>query len=1233
MTEKALSHACRCTHRLGPYQLKEEFHHGKMATLYAAVDSRTGQAVALKLLAAESLNDPTIRARYQREVQIIASLDHPAIVPVLEFGEHENQPYIVMPWMAGGSLEQRLADVLIADDPFPFDEAMLVLGALASALDVVHELGILHGDIKPSNILFDAEGQPYLSDFGMVKLAEASLVPGSSVLLGPPAYISPEQALGKEELDGRSDVYMLGILLFEMLAGQLPYLAETPLGYAIQHMTIPLPSLTSLRPDLPAACDAVLGRAVDHKPSRRYPSAGELVQGLKNLDRPPRLQTEALITASLPVRQKPVFIEEVHEIQVKGKRKSAPSRSMYYRRGLGWLVIGLFSLAIAAFSGLYFLGQQGIGPLAGFTGLFPPAVSGPANTTSEDLSRRPHATSPLPTSSPPGGLTVRPTYTPSLAATTEIAPTLTPTLTTPTFTPTPRYEPTIIQATQALTTTYSVQSSDTFFNIASRFRADLASLLSVNRKTCTDRPSVGVDVVIPGSPEGTVSVPTFPLTVDNFKQAVEKLRLPCIQNVTAVAFSKDGQMLALASGNTVYGWRVGDWKPIFQLIGHTNAVRDLAFSPDGTKIVTASDDTSIRLWNTSDGSSIATKFKHDASVTSIAFSPDGMMFFSGSLNSTLQSWDSGGEPIKQVRLEPIYSLSAAQVSNGEIWLAVGLANRVEVLKAADLSSLFQLPVSTSPTHLAFTKDGLLLASGSDVWHIPEQRWIYRLTGVPGGVSFSADGQLLVNGGQIWQVSNGSLLDTLPEAVTKPTRNSILESGAFSPLSNLLAWARKEGVSIWGLPEGYTLDQTPKPAIHIVKEKETMYNVANQYQTKLEALLALNGLSCMSPIFSGQHVLIPDQPEDRLTLAEPALSAITTENVENIQKLRTLYPICTRTTSDLFFSDDGQSLISGSALWDIVTGAMRLQASSVPLDLGGNPEKNLPSPLLVFSPDQKTLAMRVGNQIELWDADSGTLLRTLTGNKGFISSIAFSPDGQSLASSTIITKKFDDEKNEIRVWDLQNGERKWVSDRYALHLQFTADGQKLISLGEKAIQIWNAEDGDLLYSLTGIETPPVISPDGSRLAYIACKDNEKINGQCVTDVARIVRTDTGQISLAGLAGLSNDIQTLKFSWDSQSLAGASGNGIIIWSITDGAVLHSLKVTDSRAYSQAIVFAPNSNLLISTDEDDRLLFWSLVEDKLLTKIPGLSVDDLVFSPEGTLLGVLSEDEISLWGLNPQ
>jgi serine/threonine-protein kinase len=203
--------------KIGRYEIKNELGRGGMATVYHAHDPHFKRDVALKVLPREFLHDPTFRARFEREAQTIAQLEHPAIVPVYDFGEETGQPYIVMRYMSGGSLADRLRRESLATS-----EAARIVTRLAPALDEAHSQGIVHRDLKPANILFDQRGDPYISDFGIAKLSQDSATFTGSAIVGTPAYMSPEQARGEKDLDGRSDIYALGVILFEMLTGKRP---------------------------------------------------------------------------------------------------------------------------------------------------------------------------------------------------------------------------------------------------------------------------------------------------------------------------------------------------------------------------------------------------------------------------------------------------------------------------------------------------------------------------------------------------------------------------------------------------------------------------------------------------------------------------------------------------------------------------------------------------------------------------------------------------------------------------------------------------------------------------------------------------------------------------------------------------------------------------------------------------------------------------------------------------
>jgi serine/threonine-protein kinase len=280
--------------KIGIYEIKSELGRGGMATVYRGYDPRFEREVAVKVLPSEMLHaDPQFRLRFEREAKIIAQLEHTAIVPVYDVGESEGQPYFVMRYMNGGSLSER-----IKAGGVTIDEAARILGAIAPGLDEAHSKGIVHRDIKPSNILFDRRGNPYISDFGIAKLtqAQAGNVTGSAII-GTPAYMAPEQAQGIE-VDGRADIYALGIILFEMLTGKQPYEADTPMAVAIKHITDPVPHIRQTNPKLPEGMEAVIQKAMAKRREERFSTAVEMITALLDVSRgqPSEMRTQVAVS-------------------------------------------------------------------------------------------------------------------------------------------------------------------------------------------------------------------------------------------------------------------------------------------------------------------------------------------------------------------------------------------------------------------------------------------------------------------------------------------------------------------------------------------------------------------------------------------------------------------------------------------------------------------------------------------------------------------------------------------------------------------------------------------------------------------------------------------------------------------------------------------------------------------------------------------------------------------------
>jgi len=249
-----------------------------MAVVYLAHDQSMERDVAVKVLPAQLLENDVFRKRFEREAKVIANFEHPSIVPVYDYGEEHNQLYLVMRYMSGGSLADK-----IKAKPLSFEEAAQILTRLAPALDQVHSRGIVHRDLKPGNILFDQYGNAYISDFGIARLIESSTNLTGDLLIGTPAYMSPEQVRGEKELDARSDVYALGAILFEMLTGKQPYDATTPIGLALKQINEPVPRILAVRSDLPPETQVVISKAMAKNPAERYRSAGEMAQAMQSV--------------------------------------------------------------------------------------------------------------------------------------------------------------------------------------------------------------------------------------------------------------------------------------------------------------------------------------------------------------------------------------------------------------------------------------------------------------------------------------------------------------------------------------------------------------------------------------------------------------------------------------------------------------------------------------------------------------------------------------------------------------------------------------------------------------------------------------------------------------------------------------------------------------------------------------------------------------------------------------
>lgn len=267
---------------LGKYRIVEHLGRGGMAEVYKAYQPGLDRYVAIKVLHSFLATEADFLTRFQREAKVAAMLRHPNIIQVYDFdySKEDDAYYMVMEFIEGPTLKERLEELAREGQLMPLEEAVNIVVAIANALDYAHQHRMVHRDVKPANIMFTRDGQPILTDFGIARMVDVVGLTASGTMVGTPTYMAPEQGMGQAG-DERSDIYSLGVVLYQLVTGYLPYDADTPLGVAMKHINEPLPPPAMVNTALPASLEAVIMRALAKAPENRYQTAHEFAADLK----------------------------------------------------------------------------------------------------------------------------------------------------------------------------------------------------------------------------------------------------------------------------------------------------------------------------------------------------------------------------------------------------------------------------------------------------------------------------------------------------------------------------------------------------------------------------------------------------------------------------------------------------------------------------------------------------------------------------------------------------------------------------------------------------------------------------------------------------------------------------------------------------------------------------------------------------------------------------------------
>ncbi len=479
---------------LGSYEILEAIGEGGMARIYKGYHVELNRYAAIKVVHWGLQEDLDFTERFRREAQAIASLRHPNIVQIYDFGKHESGYYMAMEFVEGGDLAVMLSQSRTRQTYLPPEETTKIIKGVASALDYAHRNGVIHRDVKPSNIMINRDGQPILTDFGLVMLPLQSSQATLGSVFGTPHYVAPEQAISSADAVPASDIYSLGVVLFEMTTNRVPFDDPSPLSVALKHVSDAPPSPTAINPNLPPPLEDVILKALSKTPADRFATAGELAQA-----------TAAAFAGE-------TVVENINAVTVPARAKAVATAASVVKPVTtpppvaksalpGWFLMGLMAImgGLVGAGGFFIFNHNFAAPAA------TPVVAAVEPTFTPSLTPSPTGT-PLPT------FTATPTATPTFTPTPTASPTNTPTppptntatAVPPTPTPLPPTAPPPPPAPTATATAEGLAGKILF----KTDRAGLVQIYQMNADGSDQRPLVDISIYtelqtrLPFSPDG-----------------------------------------------------------------------------------------------------------------------------------------------------------------------------------------------------------------------------------------------------------------------------------------------------------------------------------------------------------------------------------------------------------------------------------------------------------------------------------------------------------------------------------------------------------------------------------------------------------------------------------------------------------------------------------------------------------------------------------------------------------